>query len=102
MSKLCAAGAWRSQRLLHKRLRWAQGMEGQKERRGKASRDGNTFRTERQEANTICQEKVTSARFGSPRRVGSGQGGTGGKVKYFNFRLLAYQMMPPSANIFMK
>lgn len=83
-------------------VHWTQGMEGQRERKGRASRDRNTFRTERQEANIICQEKVISAQFGSPGRVGSGQGGTGRKVKYFNFRFLAYQMMPPSANILMK
>lgn len=38
MSKLGAAGAWRSQKLLHKRLRsfWAQGKKGQRERKGRA------------------------------------------------------------------
>lgn len=36
MSRLCSAGARGSLRLLHKRL-WAQGMEGQRERTGRAS-----------------------------------------------------------------
>lgn len=65
------------------------GDSGHREQRGKgkgrASRDKNTFRTERQEANIICHEKVMPAQFGSPGRVGSGQGRTGRKAKIVTF-----------------
>lgn len=85
MSKLCAAGAWKRQRLPHR----SSGHSGHREWRGKGrgkegSRDRNIFRTERQEASIICQGTM-SARFGSPGRVVSGQGGTGGKVKILTF-----------------
>lgn len=51
----------------------------------KGFRDRNTFKTERQEPNIICQEKEVSAQFGSPGRAGSGREGTNGKVKILTF-----------------
>lgn len=61
------------------------GNGGAKGEERKGFGDRNTFRTERQEANIICQGKEMSAQFGFPGRVGSGQGGTHGKVKILSF-----------------
>lgn len=87
MSKLCAAGAWRSQRLLHNRLRslWAQGMEGQRERKGRASGIETPSEQKGKRPTLSVKKKEMSAQFGFPGRVGSGQGGTRGKVKILSF-----------------
>lgn len=61
------------------------GNGGAKGEERKGFGDRNTFRTERQEANIICQGKEMSAQFGFPGRVGSGQGGTREKVKILSF-----------------
>lgn len=61
------------------------GNGGAKGEERKGCRDRNTFGRERQEANIICQVKAMADQFGFPQRVGSGQGGTCGKVKILSF-----------------
>lgn len=80
MSKLLrAAGAWRSQKLLHKRLRslWAQGKEGQRERKGRAKGIETPSKQKGKRPTLSVKEREMSSQFGSPGRGGSGRGGTG-------------------------